>query len=74
MPRPRTVTPLALDGEPPTVETLAAGRYKLSRTLYVAWRDQPGPDAARFLAFLSATETRELLARLGHIPLAGKVA
>ncbi len=69
----RNVRPLALDGEPPTVETLATGRYKLSRTLYVAWHDQPGPDTARFLAFLSATETRELLAQLGHIPLAGKV-
>jgi phosphate transport system substrate-binding protein len=68
----RDVMPLGLDGEPPTVETLAAGRYKLSRSLYVVWHDQPGPDTARFLAFLSTTETRELLAHLGHIPLAGK--
>jgi ABC-type phosphate transport system substrate-binding protein len=45
----------------------------LSRSLYVVWHDQPGPDTARFLAFLSAPETRELLAQLGHIPLAGKV-
>jgi ABC-type phosphate transport system substrate-binding protein len=44
----------------------------LSRSLYVVWHDQPGPDTARFLAFLSTTETRELLAHLGHIPLAGK--
>jgi phosphate transport system substrate-binding protein len=67
----RNVAPLSLDGEPPTVEDLAADRYKLSRTLYVVWRDQPGPETTRFLAFLSTTQVRELLAQLGHIPLAG---
>jgi phosphate transport system substrate-binding protein len=67
----RDVTALALDGEPPTVEALVAGRYKLSRTLYVVWRHPPAPDAAEFLVFLSTKQISELLARLGHIPLAG---
>ena len=37
----RRLTPLMLDGEPPTVEAMAGKRYKLSRTLYVASRSQP---------------------------------
>ena len=32
---------------------------------------QPSAEVARFLAFLSASQTSELLMRLGHIPLAG---
>lgn len=67
----RRVMPLTLEGEPPTVEDLAAGRYKLSRTLYIVWRDRPSPDAAHFVGFLSAPQTKELLAQLGHIALAG---
>jgi phosphate transport system substrate-binding protein len=66
----RRLTPLMLDGEPPTVEALAGTRYKLSRTLYVASRGQPTEEIARFLAFLSSRETGELLTRLGHIQLA----
>lgn len=67
----RNVVPLTLDGEPPTIEDLAASRYKLSRTLYVVWRDKPGVDAAAFVAFLATPQSKDILARLGHIPLAG---
>ncbi|HTI81917.1 MAG TPA: substrate-binding domain-containing protein [Acetobacteraceae bacterium] len=67
----RNVVPLTLDGEPPTTEALAANRYKLSRTLYVVWHDQPGVDAAAFVAFLGTAQAKDILARLGHIPLAG---
>ena len=67
----RHVTPLTLDGAPPTVEAIADRSYKLARTLYVAWRDQPTEEVARFLAFLAIGQTGELLTRLGHIPLAG---
>jgi phosphate transport system substrate-binding protein len=66
----RRLTPLVLDGEPPTVEALAGSRYKLSRTLYVASRGQPTEEIARFLAFLSSRQAGELLTRLGHIQLA----
>jgi phosphate transport system substrate-binding protein len=67
----RRLTPLMLDGEPPTAEAVADKRYRLSRTLYVASRSQPTAEVARFLAFLSSEQTGELLTRLGHIPLAG---
>lgn len=67
----RRVVPLTLDGQAPEVEALAAGQYKLSRTLYVIWRDRPAEDVGRFLAFLRMEQVSELLVRLGHIPLAG---
>lgn len=67
----RNVVPLTLDGEPSTTEALAAGRYRLSRTLYAVWRDQPGADATAFVAFLATPQAKDILTRLGHIPLAG---
>jgi phosphate transport system substrate-binding protein len=70
----RGVVPLILDGTPPTVDAVLAGQYPLSRTLYVAWRDPPSPEIARFLAFLHSDRTTEILTRLGHIALAGHTA
>ncbi|HET6196651.1 MAG TPA: substrate-binding domain-containing protein [Acetobacteraceae bacterium] len=66
----RRLTPLPLDGTPPSVEALAEQRYSLSRTLYIAWRDPPSAEVARFVAFLQGSQASELLMRLGHIPLA----
>ena len=70
----RKVVPLNLDGETPEVAAVAAGRYKLSRTLYAVWRDPPTPEVVGFLTFLRSQWTSELLIRLGHIPLAGAAA
>ena len=70
----RRVAPLILDGQAPEVEALAAGRYRLSRPLYVIWRDRPAEDVDRFLAFLRTEQVSDLLVRLGHIPLAGTSA
>jgi phosphate transport system substrate-binding protein len=70
----RKVVPLSLDGEAPEVAAISAGRYKLSRTLYVVWRDPPTQDVARFLTFLRSQWTSDLLVRLGHVPLAGAAA
>ncbi|MEJ0016968.1 MAG: substrate-binding domain-containing protein [Acetobacteraceae bacterium] len=67
----RRVKPLVLDRVPPTVEALAAGRYPLSRTLTIVWREQHRQHVARFLAALRGPEASALLMRLGHIPLAG---
>jgi phosphate transport system substrate-binding protein len=67
----RGVMPLTLDGVAPDVGELAAGRYRLSRTLHAVWREPPMPDVATFLAFLRGAQVSELLSRLGHIPLAG---
>jgi phosphate transport system substrate-binding protein len=70
----RRVVPLSLDGEAPQIEALAAGRYRLSRTLHVIWRDRPAPDVAGFLDFLQTERAGTILVRLGHIALAGAAA
>lgn len=67
----RDVVPLSLDGELPTAQNLAANRYRLSRTLYIVWRDQSGVAAAALVAFLATAQAKDILVRLGHIPLAG---
>jgi phosphate transport system substrate-binding protein len=67
----RQLKPLALDGVKPDVDELAAGRYKLSRTLYVVWNRQPGPKIEGFLGFLRTEQATSLLTSLGHIPLSG---
>jgi phosphate transport system substrate-binding protein len=67
----RRVVPLTLDGEAPQIEALATGRYRLSRTLHVVWRNQPAPDVADFLQTERAST---ILVRLGHIALAGTAA
>jgi phosphate transport system substrate-binding protein len=70
----RKVVLLNLDDEAPEVAAISAGRYRLSRTLYVVWRDPPTPQVAGFLTFLRSQWTSELLIRLGHIPLVGAAA
>jgi phosphate transport system substrate-binding protein len=65
----RRLKALVFDGASPEAEELAAGRYPLSRTLYVAWHNRAGPEIIEFLAYLGSEPSRTLLARLGHIPL-----
>jgi phosphate transport system substrate-binding protein len=67
----RRLKPLALDSITPTIAALESGRYKLSRTLYVAWRAaEPSELASSFMAFLRGREASAILAQLGHVPLA----
>ncbi len=70
----RKITPLALDGEPPTIEAVAGSRYRLVRTLHFATRSQPTEEIALFLAFLSSQPASALLTRLGYIQLAASGA
>jgi phosphate transport system substrate-binding protein len=65
----RRLKALVFDGATPLPEELAAGRYPLSRTLYVAWPNRAGPDVTEFLAFLGTEPSQTVLTRLGHIPL-----
>jgi len=67
----RRVAALDLDGVPPTLDALAAGRYPLARTLHIAWREPSRADIANFLAFLRSRPASDAMARLGLIPLAG---
>ncbi len=58
--------PLKLDGVAPDVESIASGRYPLSRSLNIAWSGEPRMLLADFVAFLREPEGRAILLRLGH--------
>lgn len=56
---------ITIDGEQPSVESLAAGRWPLAVCLVAAGQTQPRPEARALLDFLAAATTAPLLASLG---------
>jgi len=60
---------LALDGVPPTVEALVAGRYRLSRALSVVVRGEAPAAAQAFVDFLASPPARALLRAHGYDPV-----
>jgi phosphate transport system substrate-binding protein len=65
----RALRPLALDGVEPTLEALAAGRYRHSKTLYLVIGRSPSPLAKDFVAFVRSPAGRAVLARSGNLAL-----
>lgn len=65
-----SVRAVAVDGIPPTADTLADGTYPVMRTFYLTAPDQISPAAADFLRFI-AGETGETTTRAaGFVPSA----
>jgi phosphate transport system substrate-binding protein len=65
----RRVSVLALDGVEPSLERLAAGDWRLVRSLHLVTGEKSPPEAAAFLAFVLSTKAGEVLARYGHVPV-----
>jgi phosphate transport system substrate-binding protein len=65
----RRVKLLPLDGVPPTVEALLAGRYRLSRALVAVTRAEPGAAVAGFLDFLASAPAHAVLRQQGYEPV-----
>ena len=65
----RALKPLALDGAAPTLESLAAGRYRYSKTLYLVTGRDPSPLAKEFVAFIRSPAGQAVLARSGNLAL-----
>lgn len=65
----RNLAPFALQGVRPDVAEMESGRYPLSRTLYVVWRNPASAELKGFLAFVAGREGGDILSRLGHAPL-----
>ena len=63
-----TVTPLALDGVVPTIETVKNGAYKISRGLYSLTKGQPDPLAHLFLEYLFSAQGQKIISDKGFIP------
>lgn len=67
----RRVALLALDGMPPSVAAMVAGRYTLAKTLHAVTRGAPAPVVAGFLDFVFGADGRDILAASGHEPISG---
>jgi phosphate transport system substrate-binding protein len=64
------LTPLAWEGEAPTLDGLASGRYRLSKPIVLLLPARPAPAATRFLAFVRSPEGRRILSAAGCLPTA----
>lgn len=65
----RALHPIALDGVPPTAETLAAGAYKARMELCLIVGPAMTPAVAGFVAFLRSERGRAVLGANGALPL-----
>lgn len=62
----RSLTPLALDGVRPSVETLAEGSYPYMKTMYLVTKGSPDGPVARFIDFVASPAGRTILRANGH--------
>lgn len=65
----RAITPLALDGVTPTLQSLAAGHYRYFKTLHLVTGRNPSPLANDFVAFVRSPAGQAVLARSGNLAL-----
>jgi phosphate transport system substrate-binding protein len=61
---------LVIDGVAPTLENVARGRYPLTKTLALVWRDELLPPSARaFVEFVRSAEAAGILTSHGYLPV-----
>jgi len=65
----RKLQMVRFEGMMPSVESLRAGRYPLSKTLYMVTLPNASTTVLDFLRFLAAPEARAIILRGGAIPL-----
>jgi phosphate transport system substrate-binding protein len=66
----RPLMVLALEGVPPSIETIASGAYPHTKTIHVIIRPaEARPGVADVVRFLRTPEARAILARAGFLPL-----
>jgi phosphate transport system substrate-binding protein len=63
----RRMRALEVDGQPPTVEGLRNGRYRLFKRLYAITRAAPGAEVEAFIRFLLSAPGRAVLGAHGHL-------
>jgi phosphate transport system substrate-binding protein len=64
-----SVSPVALDGVAPTLETVKNGQYKIARGLYSNTKGEPQGLARVFIDYLFSTEGQQIAAEKGFIPV-----
>jgi phosphate transport system substrate-binding protein len=63
--------PLSVNGAPvsPSIETVKAGIYPISRPLHLLTKGQPADEAAKFIAFLDSAEGQKIITDEGFITI-----
>ncbi len=64
-----TVTPVALDGVTPTLDTVKQGTYKVARGLYSNTKGSPTGLTAKFIDYMLSPEGQQIAAQKGFIPV-----
>lgn len=65
----RAIAALALDGVTPTLQSLATGRYRYSKTLHLITGRDASPLAKDFVAFIRSPAGQAILANTGNLVL-----
>lgn len=60
---------LPLNGQAPSLEALASGRYRWHRPYYLVHRANPSESTRRFLAYLRSDKGLQAARQLGYLPL-----
>jgi len=63
----RRIKPVALDGISPTLKAFESESYPYHKGLHMVWGlRKPGPEAGRFIEFVSSPRARAILRETGH--------
>lgn len=68
----RNIKVLKLEGVAPSAKSLADGRYRLQKHVYLVTVPRSGPGAREFVAFVQSRTGRAILERTGHVPTAAR--
>ena len=64
-----TVKAVSLDGIKPTIENVVAGKYPITRNLYLITKGEPSLVEQAFIGLALSPEGQEIISKLGYIPV-----
>jgi phosphate transport system substrate-binding protein len=64
-----SVAGVALDGVPPTIDTVKSGEYKVARGLYSNTQGDPSGLTQLFIAYLLSPEGQQIVVQKGFVPV-----
>lgn len=68
----RPLTPIAIDGVAPTLDNLANGSYRYSKSFYMVTRPEISRPARAFIRFVLSADGAAILRATGNLPIAAK--
>lgn len=65
----KSVTPVAFEGTPPTLENVKTGKYTIARGLYSNTKGEPTGLAKKMIDYLLSPEGQEIVSAKGFVPV-----